>query len=320
MTSGLALHASSSARKAGAAQPYDALALMRRAGLEPDPWQVRVATTPGDQLLCCHRQAGKSTIVAAIALADALAEPGALILLVSPSLRQSSELYRKTKHFYTQVQPMRLVKDTEHEMELANGSRIISLPASAETIVGYSSVTRLIPDEAARIVDPTYHALRPMLAMSGGSILALSTPFGKRGWFHDAWQGSSAEEQPLDAVTVNALLADVGIVVTDEPEAQRPERVYGWTRTKLTGPENARLSKRFLANERRSIPDLYWRSEWLCEFVDTGEQIFTTDDLMAMLSGEVAPLFDPADVMVEDGRVLRGDVQPLGLSSNGWTH
>jgi hypothetical protein len=302
-------------------QAYDAVSLMRRAGLEPDPWQIRVATTPGDQLLLCHRQAGKSTIVAAIALADALETPGALILLVSPSLRQSSELYRKTKHFYNQVKPMRLLKDTEHEMELENGSRIISLPASAETLVGYSSVKRLIPDEAARVADATYHALRPMLAMSGGSILALSTPFGKRGWYYEAWEGSRAEEQPLDVATVNSLLADLGIRLDEASEPETVERAYGWTRTKLTGPENTRLSKRFLAHERRSIPDLYWRSEWLCEFVDNGEQIFTTADLMAMLSGEVVPLFGAGDAMVEDGRVVRGEVAALDFSgSNGWTH
>lgn len=291
---------------------------MRQAGLEPDPWQIRVATTPGDQLLLCHRQAGKSTIVAALALADALATPGALILLVSRALRQSSELYRKVKHFYNQVHPMPLLKDTEHEMELANGSRIISLPASAETIVGYSSVHRLIPDEAARIADPTYQALRPMLAMSGGTIVALSTPFGNRGWFCEAWHGSSRTEEDLDTATVNAILADLGVTVAEESDAIRDTRPYGWTRTKLTALENTRLSKRFLANERRSIPELYFRQEWLCEFVDNGDNVFRYEDLAGMMSEAVTPLYGQDGLLVHETAVLQPDLLPLAL--NGSTH
>jgi hypothetical protein len=50
------------------------------------------------------------------------------------------------------------------------------------TIRGFSGVAPLIVDEASRVSDELYQAIRPMLAASGGEILLLSTPFGKRGF------------------------------------------------------------------------------------------------------------------------------------------
>src|SRR5687768_3921060 len=74
----------------------DPARLMTAAGLAPDDWQAgllrrRAART----LLLCSRQAGKSTAAAALSLGAALMEPRALVLLLSPSLRQSGELFRK---------------------------------------------------------------------------------------------------------------------------------------------------------------------------------------------------------------------------------
>lgn len=299
---------------------------MRAAGLEPDPWQVRVATTPGDQLLLCHRQAGKSTIVAAIALADALAQDNALVLLVSRSMRQSAELFRKVKQFYNLVHPMALVKDTELGLELENNSRILSLPASEETIVGFSAVTRLVLDEAARIPDPTYYAVRPMLAMSQGSILALSSPFGRRGFFYESWEGTQAEAHALDLAMVEKLLADLHFPIEEYSDtgvsaaAPVDERAYQWTRTYLPATHNPRLSRRFLAHERRQIPALWFDQEWLCQFVDLGSVVFRFEDLQAMLSDDVTPIFGPDGHLVEDGRVVRDEVQPLALGGAAWSH
>ena len=70
-----------------------------RLKFEPDPWQARLlrSCAPWILLNCC-RQSGKSTTTAAVALHTALYDPG-LILLVSPSLRQSKELFAKVTGF-----------------------------------------------------------------------------------------------------------------------------------------------------------------------------------------------------------------------------
>ncbi len=280
------------------AQAWDAVSLMRAAGLEPDAVQQRVCTTPGNQLCLCHRQWGKSSVFAAIALADACAEPNSLVLLISRSMRQSGELFRKVKQFYNVTRPLPLVKDTELGLELSNGSRILSLPGSEETIVGFSKVKRLILDEAARIPDGTYYAVRPMLAMSQGSLLAASTPFGQRGWFWEAWQGQQGTAQELDLATVEALLKDLDFpehVYGDrEPSEAVPSlglvddgRPFAWTRTRVTAPENPRITKRYLAHERQTIPDLWFRQEWLCEFVSIGDKVFRVEDLALLHQGQV---------------------------------
>jgi hypothetical protein len=143
-------------------------------------------------MFLCSRQAGKSLTAAALALRDALLRPGALVLLLSPTQRQSGELFKaKVRRVYGALgRPVPATQETALQLELANGSRIISLPGDEETIRGYSGVTTLIVDEAARVPDALYYSVRPMLAVSKGRLVCLSTPFGKRGWFFDVWHGS----------------------------------------------------------------------------------------------------------------------------------
>ena len=168
--------------------PMDAVALWRQAmGTDPDPWQAAVLRSDDPRIvLNCCRQAGKSSVVAIKSLHVGLYEPKSLILLLSRSLRQSGELARKVFDAYAatgrQVPPE---AETKMALELSNGSRILALPGGDEaSIRGYSGVRLLLIDEASRVSDALYIALRPMLAVSSGSIILLSTPFGKRGFFY----------------------------------------------------------------------------------------------------------------------------------------
>ena len=86
---------------------------------------------------------------------------------------------------------------TNRRLEFANGSRVLSLPGTERTVRGFSEVSLLVIDEAARVDDGLYYAVRPMLAVSGGRLVALSTPYGKRGWFHDEGLGNSTGPQGL---------------------------------------------------------------------------------------------------------------------------
>jgi len=133
---------------AGTQAVPSAVELMRAGGLEPDPWQHAVLTARAQrQLLLCCRQSGKSTTTAALALHTALGEPGALILLLSPSLRQSSELFKKVQDAYRVVgNTAPLQAESALRYELYNGSRIISLPGTEGTVRGYSGVKLLVID------------------------------------------------------------------------------------------------------------------------------------------------------------------------------
>ena len=50
---------------------------------------------------------------------------------------------------------------------------------------GFSAVSLMIIDEASRVEDAMYKALRPMLAVGDGDLWLMSTPNGKRGFFYD---------------------------------------------------------------------------------------------------------------------------------------
>jgi len=165
------------------------------AGLEPDEDQRRVLeSTRRRGLLNCTRQWGKSTITAAKSVHHAWNQKGSLTLVVSPSARQSGEFVRKAAEFARRL-GMATKGDGDNETSLAfpNGSRIVGLPGSEATIRGFSAVTLLLVDEAARVSDELYRAIRPMLAVSDGTLWLMSTPFGKRGFFWEAWEKSGED-------------------------------------------------------------------------------------------------------------------------------
>ena len=230
----------------------DPTQIMIRAGVQPDSWQESVLRSQSlRQLLLCARQSGKSMVAAALALRVALLEAPALVLLLSPTLRQSSELFGdKVLRLYNALdRPVRALQRSALAMSLANGSRIISLPGDEKNVRGYSGVSLLVVDEAARVPDPLYLAIRPMLAVSQGRIVCLSTPFAKRGWFFEAWTG---------------------------PES--------WERFRVTAQECPRISPEFLAEEQRALGPRWFAQEYLCSFEDSVGQVFSPTDIAAALS------------------------------------
>jgi hypothetical protein len=209
------------------------LAIMRRLGFEPDPWQLDVLQSRHHRLLLnCSRQAGKSTVIAVLSLLEALRYRDAVILLLSRSQRQSAELFRKVAEFHRRLKGPDLKRRTLHELELETGSRVISLPCNPDTIRGYSGVNLLVIDEAALVPDDLYHTVRPMLAVSGGRLALLSTPCGKRGFFYDVWANGGSD----------------------------------WKRIAVPAQQVPRISADFLDEERRSKTEACFRQEYECSF------------------------------------------------------
>lgn len=233
------------------------LSLMNTLGLKPDPWQIDVITSDHRRLLLnCARQSGKTTVVAVLGLVQALAQGMTRVLLVSRSLRQSREMFRLMTHYHWMLKSPSLKRQTAEELEFQNFSRIVCMPCSEETIRGFAHVDLLVIDEAARVPDDLYRAVRPMLAVSGGRLIALSTPFGKRGWFHEEWLGSNP-----------------------------------WHRVRVTAEECPRISPPFLAEERQALGERWYRQEYLCSFEDTVDAVFAWDDIHAAVTDDVQPLF-----------------------------
>jgi len=99
-------------------------------GFTPDSWQHDLLLASDRQILLnCSRQSGKSTVVSALALHTALFTPAALVLLLSPSQRQSVELFRKVLDGFNALgRPVKAAYETQLRLELENESRVICLP------------------------------------------------------------------------------------------------------------------------------------------------------------------------------------------------
>src|SRR3712207_4332516 len=157
----------------------DRAAFARELGLDPDPWQEELLRSTSDRvLLNCSRQSGKSTMTAVITLHRALYHPGSLMLCLAPALRQSQELFGKVLGFYRDLdRPVSPQAERKLSLELENGSRIVTLPGTEKTIRGFSGTALLVLDEAARVADELYFAVKPMLAVSGSALMMLTTPY-----------------------------------------------------------------------------------------------------------------------------------------------
>jgi hypothetical protein len=236
----------------------DRVAFASELGIVPDGWQESFLRSSADRvLLNCSRQSGKSTMSAVIALHRALYHPGSLVLCLAPALRQSQELFAKIATFYRDLgRPVPPQGERKLSLELENDSRIITLPGSEKTIRGFSGAALLLVDEASRVDDALYYAIRPMLAVSGGSLMMLSTPFGRRGVFFEEWQGGK-----------------------------------GWERYEVPANQCPRISEEFLEEERASLPPFIFRQEYECSFEETEDQVFTTDLIDRAVTEEVKPLF-----------------------------
>src|SRR5215203_4043882 len=239
----------------------DRISFARALGLEPDPWQVDLLRSVSDRvLLNCCRQSGKSTMSGVIALHRALYHPGSLILCLAPALRQSQELFGKIASFYRDLgRPVSPVGERKLSLELENGSRIVTLPGTDKTIRGFSGVSLLVVDEASRVADELYFAVRPMLAVSGGALMMLSTPHGKRGIFYEEWTGGA-----------------------------------GWDRYEVPANQCPRIPASFLEEEQDALPSWVYRQEYECSFEETEDQVFTTEMVERAVTSEVTPLFGGA--------------------------
>jgi phage FluMu gp28-like protein len=137
-----------------------------------------------------------------------------------------------------------------------NGSRIVGLPGTEATVRGFSAVSLILIDEAARVQDEMYKSLRPMLAVGDGDLWLMSTPWGQRGFFYEVWSGNSEE----------------------------------WMRVSAQATECARISAEFLEGERAAMDAAWFAQEYLCEFTGDGLGLFPRELVEAAIDLSVPEL------------------------------
>jgi phage terminase large subunit-like protein len=218
-------------------------------GIDPDPWQEDILRSDSKRIILnCARQTGKSSVVAIIALHHALYHPKAMVIIISHTLQQAAETFRKVHDYYRQIaKPVLSIIESVHRLELTNGSRIVTLTGQApDSIRGFSNVSLLIIDEASQVPDEAYYAARPMVAVNAGRIILLSTPHGQRGFYWQAW----ANEDDWEKVEINA-------------------------------DQCPRLTKAFIVEEKALYPSWLFRQEYYNEFAEGVTSVFRAEDIDA---------------------------------------
>ena len=217
-------------------------------GFVPEKSQVGFLQSQAKRgIVNCSRQWGKSTVAAIKAIHRAWTVPGCLVLVASPTERQSGEFLAKVRTLASSGLPIGAARGlrgrTRLSLRFPNGSRIVGLPGRSEAnIRGFSAVSMLIIDEAARVTDALYRSLRPMLAVGNGDLWLLSTPNGRNGFFYEEFAVGGEQR---------------------------------WERIQVPATECApRISGAFLEDEVAAMGAAYVRQEYLCEFVDTGGEMF----------------------------------------------
>ncbi len=221
----------------------------------PDNWQRRLLDSRAKRLILnLHRQAGKTSVCAVLILYFLLYErPGSEVVILSPTEKQSTIMLSLVAKYHQMLPSTpKLIAESTTRLLWANRSILHALPGGddGDGSRGYSPDIVLV-DEASRVSDELFAAVRPMLATKAhGRLILLSTPWGARGVFHRLWSEGEKDGS------------------------------LGWEKFELKASDNPRIDPEFLASEKRELSPLQFASEYLCEFVSTDETALWTPDII----------------------------------------
>ncbi len=179
------------------------------------------------------------------------------VVCVSPSERQSYELFADVGE-WARAAGLEITNDLKLDLKLANGSRFVALPGSEKTIRGLKRVHLVIVEEAARVPDELYYAVRPFLATTNGRELLISSAYFDTGFFYETWQGQKGPD---------------------------------WRRFEIPATQCPRISAGFLAKEKEELPEDVFMAEYMCKFRKSAAAPFDRSVIDAALSSEEEPLF-----------------------------
>ena len=199
-------------------------------GLEPAAWQAEYLRAPlGASILALTaRQVGKTTTAAWAIAHYMLFTPGGLSVIACPAQRQSAEAVRRVRDSLIKV-GAELKVDNVYGLELKNGSRVLALPGSDDSIRGLTVDGWIVADEAARLDNNLISALRPMRARTRARFAMLSTAWSRTDPFWTAWSD-------------------------DDPS---------WLRLKATADVPGMFAPAYLEQERRALGEHSFNREYL---------------------------------------------------------
>ena len=142
-------------------------------------------------------------------------------MIACPAQRQSAEAVRRVREILIKV-GAEFKTDNVYGLELKNGSRVLALPGSDDSIRGLTVDGWIVADEAARLSDDLISALRPMRARRPQARFAmLSTAWSRTDPFWTAWANDDPSWMRLKATADIARLFDPQIPGAGAQRARR---------------------------------------------------------------------------------------------------
>lgn len=230
--------------------------------LKLDPWQIEALNHDGNLLLKTGRQVGKTTIMAIKSAKYMIEHPNSKIICCSLTEDQAQLIIVMVldyleKNYKTWI-AKGTKKPTKNKIILTNKSEIIARPVgnTGDAVRGFTGDV-LILDEASRFAEFIFTASKPTLLTTGGQIWMCSTPFGKQGYFYEAYQNKSQRFKVIEANSWD--------VIHERPLSD------SWTL------EKREKAIEFLEAEKRDCSKLQFAQEYMGLFVEDLKQFFSDE-------------------------------------------
>lgn len=273
-------------------ESLDPQVYLENLGFDPYVWQVFVLNAIKAGYKWIHitgaRQAGKTFLSAGMPAYIAKNEK-ALALIYAPSEEQSQLSIEYIKDYIGKDDNYPSLKlDSRDHVSLPNGSMIKSNTSNAKTKRGRSMPRIIIFDEAAMIEDQLFGTITPMLTNNPSCVvIAISTPYGKRGWFYKGRKDGTWLNVEVKAPW---RIVDNQYIAPAEPEAQYQARMMKEGIHAFYSPRHT--DQAFMQQELERHGSLWIRQEYLCEFVEPDDQAFNYDDIDRAFDYDIKPLFE----------------------------
>jgi hypothetical protein len=229
-----------------------------------DDWQKEFLSYKGDKLLCTGRRVGKTYIMARGAI-DRMLEKKTSVLLFSLTEEQAMLIIIMAKEYLLSIKPDSMKKQNtatnKKTITLKNGSVMRCRPAgdTGDSGRGFGADI-LIVDEAAKMSIYFWASVRPIILMNAGEVWIGSTPFGKKGYFWEAFNEAYNLQLPEARFKV--------FYTTTEKVIEERTLTADWT---LEHKENV---KRILEADKRTMSKLEYGQEYLGLFMEDIQQFF----------------------------------------------
>jgi len=223
-------------------------------GFKPFPYQQKLLQDESKRIVACMgRQTGKTTVNAIKAIHFAYCNPKILVLIVSPSLRQSMIMFDRILDliYSNPWLPKSVVRKTRTLIHLDNGSRIVALPCSANLLRGYTA-DLIIADECSFMPEEVItQVMFPMLSTTNGTAIFLSTPWGRNHFFYRAFMDPN--------YSVHHVRSSESLLITKE----------------------------FLEEQRRNMTAETYKMEYEAEFTEAATSFFPQDLIRSCVDSEM---------------------------------